>query len=65
MENNIELEVYCENCGYYEEKQDGVSKTKFIKEMRKKGWRIGEPTFCPECAPAVKGQRGVTCYGTE
>lgn len=56
----IECEVVCENCGYYEEKQEGIGKTKFIKEMRKKGWRIGEPTFCPECASAVKGQRGVS-----
>ena len=60
MENNIEFEVYCENCGHYEEKQEGISKTKFIKEMRKKGWRIGEPTFCPKCHTAIGKQRGVS-----
>lgn len=54
------FDVYCENCGHYEEKPDDVSKTRFIKEMRQKGWRVGEPTFCPACAAAVKGQRGVT-----
>jgi hypothetical protein len=33
----------------------------FKKKLRKDGWRIGELlTFCPECAEATKGQRGVT-----
>lgn len=54
----IECEVVCDNCGHYEHEND-ISPTKFKKEMREKGWRIGELTFCPECAKAIKGQRGV------
>lgn len=55
----IECEVVCDNCGYYENEKD-VNVTKFKKEMRGKGWRIGTLTFCPECAKAIKGQRGVS-----
>lgn len=56
----IECEVVCDNCGYYENEKD-TNPTKFKKEMREKGWRIGKLTFCPECAKAIKGQRGVGC----
>ena len=58
IECDIECEVVCDDCGRYENK-DNISPTKFKKEMRGKGWRIGELTFCPECANAIKGQRGV------
>ena len=63
MEHYIEeeiVEVVCDNCCHYEEKEEGVSKTKFIKEMRKKGWRIGEYCFCPECHSTIGRQRGVS-----
>lgn len=53
------VEVVCNNCCHYEEKEENVSKTKFIKEMRKKGWRIGEETLCPECHAAIGKQHGV------
>ena len=55
----IECEVVCDNCGHYENEKD-TNPTKFKKEMREKGWRIAELVFCPECANAIKRQRGVS-----
>ena len=59
MSLHFEGEVVCDDCGYYEHEYD-VGPTKFKKEMREKGWRIGQLCFCPECAKAVKGQKGVS-----
>ena len=49
----------CDCCGYYTDTTD-VKLVDFKKKLRKDGWCIGELTFCPECAEATKGQRGVT-----
>jgi hypothetical protein len=48
----------CDNCG----KIDMTSTMRladFKKKLRQEGWRIGELTFCPECAAHIRGQRGV------
>ena len=48
----------CDNCGHYTDVTN-MKLIDFKKKLRNDGWRIGELTFCPECAETTKGQCGV------
>lgn len=47
----------CDNCGKIET-TSVMRLADFKKKLRSEGWRIGELTYCNDCAPYIKG-RGV------